>query len=156
MGRVDDDGVPLARLFAMAYGHFIDSLHVRLLEQGWDDVRPAFGFILLAVRSGPVTTTEIATLMGTTKQAVSKLVTAMHETGYVTHAVHPADSRAKLVTLTPRGKDLLAAVERIYRDLESEWSTLIGPTKIEDLRATLTTALRATHQGQLPPIRPTG
>ncbi|WP_163567530.1 MarR family winged helix-turn-helix transcriptional regulator [Fodinicola feengrottensis] len=94
--------VPLARLFAMAYGHLIDGLHARLAEQGWHDVRPAFGFILLAVRSGPITATEIAALMGTTKQAASKLVTAMDEAGYVQHTVHPGDSRAKLVPHAPR------------------------------------------------------
>ncbi|GAA1658838.1 hypothetical protein GCM10009765_05200 [Fodinicola feengrottensis] len=147
--------VPLARLFAMAYGHLIDGLHARLAEQGWHDVRPAFGFILLAVRSGPITATEIAALMGTTKQAASKLVTAMDEAGYVQHTVHPGDSRAKLVGLTRRGQRLLAAVDQIYRDLEAEWAKTLGATRIEHLRADLTTVLRATHQGQLPPVRPT-
>ena len=45
----------LARLFAMAYRQLIDGLHERLRDQGWTDVRPAFGFVLLAARAGPIT-----------------------------------------------------------------------------------------------------
>ena len=37
------------------------------------DVRPAFGFALLAARDGHTTTSEIADVTGTTKQAASKL-----------------------------------------------------------------------------------
>jgi hypothetical protein len=53
----------LARLFAMAYRQLIDGLHERLVEAGWTDVRPAFGFVLLAARRGPTTTTEPGVLM---------------------------------------------------------------------------------------------
>ncbi|WP_163510706.1 MarR family winged helix-turn-helix transcriptional regulator [Fodinicola acaciae] len=148
------DPVPLARLFAMGFDHMIDNLHTRLAERGWRDVRPAFGFVLLAVRSGPRTATEIAALLGTTKQAASKLVMAMDEAGFVSHAAHPGDSRAKLVGLTERGERLLAAVDGIYRDLEDEWAAVIGSDRLERLRTDLTTALRASHDGQLPPVRP--
>ena len=47
--------IPLARLFAMAYYHFVDALHTRLAELGWDDVRPAYGFVLLAARHASLT-----------------------------------------------------------------------------------------------------
>jgi DNA-binding MarR family transcriptional regulator len=146
------DLVPLARLFAMGFDHMIDNLHVRLAERGWRDVRPAFGFVLLAVRSGPRTTTEIATLLGTTKQAASKLVTSMDAAGYVSHAAHPDDSRAKLVGLTVRGEKLLAAVDAIYRDLEDEWAVKVGSERVERLREDLMAVL--SSGGQLPPVRP--
>jgi hypothetical protein len=44
---------PLARLFAIAYRLLIDSLHERLQARGWTDVRPAYGFVLLAARDQP-------------------------------------------------------------------------------------------------------
>ena len=46
---------PLARLCAMAYRDLVDGLHQRLVERGWNDVRPAFGFALLAARDVPTT-----------------------------------------------------------------------------------------------------
>ena len=52
--------VPLARLFAMAYRYFIEELHERLRARGWTDLRPAYGFVLLAARRQPTTTTALA------------------------------------------------------------------------------------------------
>jgi DNA-binding MarR family transcriptional regulator len=147
--------VPLARLFAMAFRDMVDGLHARLAERGWRDVRPAFGFVLLAVRERPATTTELASRLGTTKQAASKLVGAMVDAGYLANRAHPEDSRAKLATLTPRGHLLLAAVEEVYRELEAQWAELIGRAGVEVLRDHLGTVLRATHGGRLPPVRPT-
>ena len=40
-------------------------------------MRPAFGFLLLALREGPVSLRELVATLGTSKQAVSKLVDAM-------------------------------------------------------------------------------
>ena len=65
---------PLARLFAIGYRMLIDGLHDRLRARGWSDVRPAFGFVLLAARDQPTSVSELAEVMGTTKQAASKLV----------------------------------------------------------------------------------
>ena len=50
---------PLARLLAMAYRQLVDDLHRRLAARGWSDVRPAFGFLLLALRDGPVSLREL-------------------------------------------------------------------------------------------------
>lgn len=54
---------PLARLFAMAFRSLIEKLHERLRVMGWTDVRPAFGFVLVAARDRPTTCTELAALM---------------------------------------------------------------------------------------------
>lgn len=146
-------GVPLARLFAIAYRELVDGLHVRLAERGWPDVRPTFGFVLLAARDGGgVRGAEVAALLGVTKQAASKLVDAMQAAGYVTREAHPRDERAKLVVLTPRGHALLAAVEEIYAELESAWSDVLGPGHVESLRADLTAVLEDAHGGRLPPV----
>ena len=42
--------IPLARLLAMAYRQLIDDLHDRLAREGYTDVRPEFGYVLLAAR----------------------------------------------------------------------------------------------------------
>jgi hypothetical protein len=63
MGRVRaspaETRPPLARLFAIACRSLIDGLHTRLATRGWSDVRPAFGFVLLAARRAP-TSTDLA------------------------------------------------------------------------------------------------
>jgi DNA-binding MarR family transcriptional regulator len=153
---VSDPSPPpaLARLFAIAYRSLIDGLHERLRAGGWDDVRPAYGFVLLAARSAPTTSTELGVLMGTTKQAASKLVDSMEAVGYVTRGTGATDARLRPVELTDRGRRLLAAVESIYADLESTWADAIGRRRLEQLRADLVAVL-ALPDGALPPVRPT-
>lgn len=144
----------MARLLAMAYRLLVDGLHERLAQRGWDGVRPAFGFVLLALAGGPVTVKDLTVALGTTKQAVSQLVDDMVANGYATRDVHPDDARARIVTLTEQGHRLLGAVEDIYRELEAEWAQLVGSNRLTEVRSDLQTVVRAAYGGTLPPVRP--
>jgi DNA-binding MarR family transcriptional regulator len=153
--REPASSVPLARLLAMAYRQLIDRLHERLAAEGYTDVRPTFGYVLLAVRDGPTTGADIALLLGVTKQAASKLVDAMEQGGYVRRQTHGDDARAKEIAITARGRRFLVTVESIYRDLEGEWAEVTSKKRIEALRDDLRTIIEVAHGGQLPAIRPT-
>ena len=109
MTRASSVPMPLARLLAMAYRQLIDQLHVRLKAAGYTDVRPPFGYVLLAVRAQPATAADIALLLGVTKQATSKLIDEMERGGYVKRQAHGDDARAKALVITARGKKFLAA-----------------------------------------------
>ena len=146
---------PLARLLAMAYRQLVDDLHRQLAVRGWSDVRPAFGFLLLALRDGPVSLRELVTRLGTSKQAVSKLADAMVAAGLVERVADPRDARAKDLRLTARGRGLLGDVEEIYAELEAGWAEALGADAVESLRRELETVVRAAHDGALPPVRPT-
>ena len=152
--RAPAGGPPLARLFAIAYRQLIDGLHDRLRARGWTDVRPAFGFVLLAARDQPTSVTELAALMGMTKQAASKLVDAMVSGGYVRRGADTQDGRHRPVSLTRRGEELLSAVEEIYGELEGQWAKVIGASHVEGMRRDLMQLLSGPGDGQLPPVRP--
>ncbi|WP_347260510.1 MarR family transcriptional regulator [Rudaea sp.] len=130
----------------------VDDLHLRLRERGFRDVRPSYGFVLLEARSHPLGVVDVARLMGVTKQAASKLVDSMVGANYL-RDVDADDARARLVTLSPRGRRLLSAVEEIYRELEAEWAQAIGSARVEALRDDLVRVLEARHGG-LPSVRP--
>lgn len=146
--------MPLARLMAMAFRSLIDDLHDRLRARGITDVRPAYGFVLLYLRDHDATAREIAELMGTSKQAASKLIGAMEGAKLVRRAPHPTDGRAHRLALTRRGARLLTTVETIYRELEDEWAEVIGAPAVASMRADLLAVLRARNDGELPPVRP--
>lgn len=152
--RAPEGGPPLARLFAIAYRLLIDGLHDRLQAQGWADVRPAFGFVLLAARDQPTSVTDLAALLGITKQAASKLVDAMVSGGYVRRGADPKDGRQRPVFLTSRGEELLSTVERIYGELEDRWAEVIGASHVHRMRRDLMRVLSDPSGGQLPPVRP--
>ena len=147
--------IPLARLMAMAFRTLIDDLHAQLARRGWRDVRPAYGYVLLAARDGSLTVTEVASLLGMTKQAASKLIETMVGEGYLRRGEHPEDARSKQLTLSAKGTRLLTTVEAIYAETEAKWAAVIGEPALERMRADLTRALRGLHEGELPAIRPT-
>ena len=146
--------IPLARLFAIAYRSLIDDLHAELRARGWHDVRPAFGFALLAAASGPTTITALAGLTGTSKQAASKLVESMEAAGYLERQAAAGDARQRPVVLTERGADLLGTVEALYVELERRWAEKIGAPSVERLRRDMIVVL-SDETGTLPPVRPT-
>ena len=110
----DPPVVPLARLLAIGYGQLVDGLHERLVAAGWTDVRPTFGFVLLATRDRATTTTELAEVLGVSKQATSKLLDQMEAAGYVTRSSSASDARRRTVTLADRGHRLLGVVEEVH------------------------------------------
>lgn len=149
------DGVPLARLFAMAFRSLIDDLHERLTERGWHGIRPPYGFVLLAVRDQPTTATDVRRLLGLTKQAASKVLDAMEAADLVRRRPDAEDGRAKVVEITAEGRRLLRDVETIYAELEAGWAAVIGSERVEALQHDIARVLRAQNDGELPPIRPT-
>lgn len=152
----DESGrVPLARLLAMALRTLIDDLHVRLAASGFEDARPAFGFVLLAARNKQVTAKEIAELNATSKQAATKLLALMEASDYLRRVPSANDARERPFELTLRGRKLLRRVEAIYRELEAEWARAIGTAGVEGMRSGLMRALDVRYDGNLPPLRPT-
>ena len=111
--------------------------------------------MLLAARDQPTSVTELAGMMGMTKQAASKLVDAMVSGGYVRRGTDSHDGRQRPVTLTNRGEALLSAVEQVYAELEDDWAKLIGTSHLDRMRRDLVRVLCDPGTGQLPPVRPT-
>ncbi len=150
-----NESAPLARLMAMAFGQLVDGLHERLARRGWADVRPSYGFVLLALRQGESTTTELGKLLGVSKQAASHTLDAMVDADYVSRTVHPTDTRQRVIRLAPRGRRLLRVVEQIYTELEAEWAEVVGDRAVEQIRRGLTMVVLHTNDGVFPAIRPT-
>jgi DNA-binding MarR family transcriptional regulator len=153
--RGAERAVPLARLLALAYRQLIDDLHAHLEAQGYSDVRPAFGYVLLALRDHPTTGVDIALLLGVTKQAASKLIDEMERGGYIERDTHRNDARAKEIAITARGRKFLGVVESIYDDLEAEWARVTSRTRVESMRRDLRRIVESAHGGRLPAVRPT-
>jgi DNA-binding MarR family transcriptional regulator len=152
---MSEPAVPLARLLAMSYRWMIDELHRRLVDQGWRGIRPAYGFVLLAVRAAPLTPTQLASQLGVSKQAASKLADAMVTEELLSRDLDDHDARRRRISLAPRGAALLEAVEQIYASLEDQWAHIIGPTSVRQTKQRLSHVLLALHEGTLPPITPT-
>lgn len=153
MGAVADDQ-PLGRLLAMALSAVIDELHERLDRAGWPRVRPMWGFVLLALRARPRTIGEVGELLGITKQAAAKVVSALVEEGLVERREHPSDRRAAALGLTEHGRRFLTAAEAAYEAIEAGWVKVAGRDDVDAIRRAIPAVLTATYGETEPPLRP--
>jgi DNA-binding MarR family transcriptional regulator len=151
---VSDDEIPLARLFAAGLRSLIDDLHERLAARGWAGMRPEYGYVLNAVRLRPTNVSDVAAVLGVTKQAASQVVDAMAAKGWVRREAAPRDGRTRLLVLTDDGEALLADVAEVYRELEAGWAAVVGDERVAAIRADLVAVLRSrTPDGSLPVLR---
>ncbi len=85
----------------------------------------------------PQTVAQMARDMGHARQSVQRIADALAREGLVNYKDNPADKRARLVELTPRGEAILAAI--YARD--QEWSrgllAELNPQQLTELAAAL-------------------
>lgn len=150
------DQVPLARLLASSLRLAVDEMHERLAAEGFADLRPVHGYLLNAAAAGGVTASELASLLGITKQAVAKVVDELVSLGYAERSVASDDARRRPVTLTARGRAALTASARIQHDIEQEWASAAGGRRLATTRVALEGVLHAAEaEGRTVSLRPT-
>lgn len=102
-------------------------------DRGFPDGR----VLRLCARSDEVTASQIGRELRITRQGAGKIVADLRDRGYVTLVSSPGDGREKIVTLTPRARDYLAAQYTAARRIEEELRSQVGAEAFEGLRALL-------------------
>jgi DNA-binding MarR family transcriptional regulator len=96
--------------------------HMAVLQfPGPDGVRPG----LLAERAGM------------SKQAMNQLLRSLEGFGYLVRSDAPDEGRARMVRFTRRGRAAYAKIHDVLRDIEREWSTVLGPKRFAELKELL-------------------
>ncbi|MBO0747719.1 MAG: MarR family transcriptional regulator, partial [Acidimicrobiaceae bacterium] len=89
-------------------------------DQGFPDGR----VLRICLNEPNVTVARVGRELGITRQGAGKIVASLRERGYVALTPSPEDAREKIVTLTDRATDFLAArrkaVQKIDRQLRKE------------------------------------
>jgi DNA-binding MarR family transcriptional regulator len=81
----------------------------RLEERGFTGPRISHGFLVQRLVEDARPIGALARDLGVTQQAVSKPVAELERLGYVERRPGPGDGRVRLVGLTRRGRDAIAA-----------------------------------------------
>jgi DNA-binding MarR family transcriptional regulator len=145
--------VPLVRLLSMAVTVALEELHAELHDRGHGSLRPAHGYALNAVLNGRNTVSEIAPLIGMTKQGAAKLVQTLIEEGYLAIDDAGEDARRKPLRLTDKGQDAVRVSVEIQDRIEGEWADLVGPRRMSSTRTALERAVTNAVDGGYPPVR---
>jgi DNA-binding MarR family transcriptional regulator len=144
----DPDLIGLSTSLLALTGSLIANIHAGVVARGFDDLRPAHGFVFTRLAPAGATAAEIADHMGITKQAAAQIVDELVAKGYVQRRPHPTDARAKLVVLTERGWACTRAADESAAMAVRPWVDALGARRFETLRADLA---RIAPRG---PIRP--
>jgi len=88
-------------------------------------------FVLLATlawsskTAESVTQTEIATLSKTDRMMVSKVLRTLQKKGFVDRKEHLSDTRAKSVSLTPKGREILQKALKIVEQTDVNFFSVL-------------------------------
>lgn len=72
-----------------------------------------------------------------TKQTASVFVDHLERAGYVQRTPDPTDSRARLIQITPRGREVIALARGVEATIEAEWAAHLGGRDTQRLRELL-------------------
>jgi DNA-binding MarR family transcriptional regulator len=112
-------------------------LRAAFAAAGLDGIRPAQAVALVPLAAGGLHASDLADQLGVSRQAVAQGVAALERHGYITRVPDPADARAQIIELTPRGRQVLRVMRSNAIDVERRWEHVLGPQRLGQLRETL-------------------
>jgi DNA-binding MarR family transcriptional regulator len=104
-------------LLALARERWIRAMAQRLSAGGFEDYRRSDPLVLRSLRAGEVPLGSLTATLGLTRQGARKVVSGLVERGYARVTSSTVDTRRRMVGLTPRGREYLAAVVAALRAL---------------------------------------
>ena len=109
-------------------------LNERMTAAGFADRGFPDGRVLrMCSGSTHITVSQIGRELGITRQGASKIVAGLQDRRYVTLNPSATDGREKIVKLTPRAVDYLAAQRKAAHAIESQIRTELGPEALANL-----------------------
>jgi DNA-binding MarR family transcriptional regulator len=118
-------------------------LRAAFAAAGLDGIRPAQAVALVPLAVGGLHASDLADRLRVSRQAVAQAVVALERHGYVNRGPDPADARARLIELTPRGQQALRVMRSNALDLENRWQQVLGKQRLGEFRETLVLLLSA-------------
>ena len=100
-------------------------------------VRFAHGNVFQYLDDGGTRIGALAERTGVSKQAMAQLVADLERHGYVKRVPDPADGRARLVSVTARGRAVYAIAREFMAEIDARLDERMGSVKVRRLRALL-------------------
>jgi DNA-binding MarR family transcriptional regulator len=118
-------------------------LRAAFAAAGLDGIRPAQAVALVPLAAGGLHASDLADQLRVSRQAVAQAVAALERHAYVVRGPHPSDARARIIELTPKGRDALQVMRSNALDVEKRWRKSLGEKRFGELRETLLALLSA-------------
>ena len=122
---------------ALLLGALLGQVRGSFFEHEWGGLRPSHVRVLSSVPEGGCAVTELAHLVGMTKQGCGQFVTTLVESGHLAESRATADRRVRLVTRTPAGDATLIRFAAVMAGLEEQWRDAVGSRRYAAFRGVL-------------------
>ena len=134
--RVDRDD--LGFLLAKATQRWNELLAERFAEQGYGDVRPSYGSVLLPLyEEDGVRMGELAARARLSKQTMTRSIARLERDGLVERRADPSDARAALVYLTTRARSFEPVAAVVLAELDTLVKRQLGTQRVAAVKDAL-------------------
>lgn len=132
-----DDTEPNLGLLLFIPYRFMESAVMTELKAHGHDIPLNRARVFQRIAPGGSRLAELAEASQVSKQTVGSIVDELERSGYVRRVPDPSDARARLVTLTDKGHELVEISLPVVRDVEAAWASHLSPTRTRQLREIL-------------------
>ncbi len=115
----------------------------RLLERGYPRLAMNFAAPLSLLAARPLRLTELADALGASKQLCLQSLKPIEQAGYIRREPDPQDKRARLVTLTESGQQLIQHAFEEMQAIQDDYEARIGAERVKALGECLRGAAQA-------------
>jgi DNA-binding MarR family transcriptional regulator len=109
-------------------------------------IKPSHSAVFAQIEPGGSRLTKLAAGANITPQSMGVIVDELEELGYVERRPDPSDRRAKLISLTARGRQAVDAGEATITGLEQDLVDVLGERGARQLRTLLGKILESGGQ----------
>lgn len=132
----------LGFLLAKASQRWNEALYERFCREGFREVRPAFGSILLPLfEEDGLRIGELARRARLSKQTLTTLVRMMEARLLVLRRADPEDRRAFRIYLTARSRRFKRSAGKVLAELEQDVERELPPQQVAKLKSSLETLM---------------
>ncbi len=146
-------------LMRAARGAYARSIRAELHAMGIDDMPRNGMFILAGIDATGGPRQDLPAGLGVTKQAVSQLIDALVNRGYLVRGPDPGDRRRIVLALTERGRAAVEAAARAVDAVDRQLLERVSPEQVDAMRTALLalgeikSAAMASGSGRPRPVR---
>ena len=124
----------------------------KLRERGHSSISLSHQIVFSNLGLGTARVTELADRAQITQQAMGKTLRELENLGYLKRVVDPTDRRARAISMTDKGLQLVEDAVEVIDEIREEYIAKIGAQELEELDARLREAAAKLELDYLPQL----
>ena len=127
----------LGRLSWRLKRYMYRSMEPLMAARGYGDFRMSSLSLLANLTEEGITNNELAKKASISKQAMSKVVKELEESGYIHTRPHESDARSSVIFLAERGKQLFVDLNEVMDIVRGRMDEVAGHERVEEMISVL-------------------